>query len=54
VKGDQVDCSVNGTVVASLKKADLVGAGKLESTDGIYGIRVAHNVDVMVTNLAKK
>jgi hypothetical protein len=54
VKGDQVSCSVNGTAVATLSKADLVGAGKLESTDGIYGIRVAHNVDVTVTNLAKK
>jgi hypothetical protein len=31
-----------------------VAAGKLESTDGIYGIRASHNVDVMVTGLAKK
>jgi hypothetical protein len=48
VKGDTVDCSVNGKSVASLKKADLVGEGKLKSLDGYAGIRVAHNVDVDV------
>lgn len=53
VKGDKADCSVNGTVVASLNKADIVGPGKLESTDGIYGIRVSHNLDVLVTGLSK-
>jgi hypothetical protein len=51
VKGDKVDCVINGTSVASFPKADLVGAGKLESTDGIWGIRVSHNMDLVVTNL---
>jgi hypothetical protein len=50
VKGDKVTCSINGAEVASVPKADLVGAGKLESLDGIAGIRVGHNVDVKVTN----
>ncbi|HEY0873419.1 MAG TPA: hypothetical protein VGD94_08100 [Vicinamibacterales bacterium] len=54
VKGDQAQCSVNGTVVASFSKADLVGPGKLESLDGIYGIRAAHNVDILVSNFGKK
>lgn len=54
VKGDKADCLVNGQVVASLPKADIVGPGKLESTDGVYGIRVSHNLDVVVTGLAKK
>jgi hypothetical protein len=54
VKGDKAECMVNGAVVASLPKADIVGAGKLESTDGIYGIRVSHNLDVLVTGLSKK
>ena len=54
VKGDQAQCSVNGTVVATLTKADLVGAGKLKSLDGVYGIRAAHNVDVVVSNFGKK
>ena len=50
VKGDTVSCSINGTVVATYPKSEVVGAGKLTSTDGIAGIRVAHNVDVNVTN----
>jgi hypothetical protein len=54
VKGDKAECMVNGTVVASFAKADIVGPDKLESTDGIYGIRVSHNLDVMVTGLSKK
>ena len=48
VKGDTVTCDVNGKNVASLKKADLVGDGKLKSIDGYAGIRMAHNVDVTV------
>ena len=35
VKGDKVDCSINGTVVASYDKSALVTAGKLKSTDGV-------------------
>jgi hypothetical protein len=54
VKGSRAECSINGTMVAGFEKSELVGAGKLESTDGIYGIRVAHNVDVLVTGLSKK
>jgi len=50
VKGDKVTCSINGTEVASLSKADLVGDGKLKSVQGTPGIRVAHNVDVKVSN----
>ena len=50
VRGDKVDCSINGTVVGSYSKADLVGAGKLKSTDGAYGIRFGHNTEAVVTN----
>ncbi|HEY6358159.1 MAG TPA: hypothetical protein VIX35_07935 [Vicinamibacterales bacterium] len=49
VKGDKVSCSINGTEVASVSKADVVGPGKLKSTDGIYGIRFAHNTEGSVT-----
>jgi hypothetical protein len=52
VKGDKVECAMNGTVVASYPKADLVAAGKLKSTDGVYGLRSAHNTEVTVTGLA--
>src|SRR3954465_440664 len=51
VKGDKVSCSINGTVVGTYNKADIVGAGKLKSTDGIYGIRFAHNTEGLVTGL---
>lgn len=51
VKGDKVECSVNGTVVASYDKSAVVGAGKLKSTDGVYGIRFAHNTEGTVTGL---
>jgi hypothetical protein len=52
VTGDKVECSINGTMVASYDKAALVAAGKLKSTDGIYGIRFAHNTEALVTGLA--
>jgi hypothetical protein len=48
VKGGKVECSINGTVVASYDKSALVAAGKLKSTDGIYGLRFAHNTEVNV------
>lgn len=51
VKDDKVECAINGTVVGSYPKADLVTAGKLKSTDGVYGIRFAHNTDAIVTGL---
>jgi hypothetical protein len=50
VRGDQVTCSVNGTVVGTYDKSALVGAGKLTSTDGIYGLRFGHNTEATVTN----
>ena len=51
VKGDRVECSINGAVVAGYNKAALVTAGKLKSLDGVYGLRFAHNTEVTVTGL---
>ena len=51
VKGDDVTCAINGTVVGTYKKADVVGAGKLKSTDGVYGIRFGHNTEATVNGL---
>ena len=51
VKGDQVSCAINGTVVATYPKSDLVTSGKLASTDGVYGIRFAHNTEATVSGL---
>ena len=53
VKGDKVSCAINGTVVAEYNKADVVGPGKLKSTDGVYGIRFAHNTEATVTGLTR-
>ena len=52
VKGGSVSCSINGKVVATYDKAALVAPGKLKSTDGVYGIRFAHNTDGSVSGLA--
>lgn len=51
VKGDKVSCSINRTEVASYTKSEIVTSGKLKSTDGVYGIRFAHNTEGMVTDL---
>ena len=51
VKGDKVECAINGTVVGSYDKAAVVGEGKLKSTDGIYGLRFGHNTEAVVTGL---
>ena len=52
VKADSVECAINGTVVATYPKADIVTAGRLKSTDGVYGIRFSHNTDATVTGLS--
>ena len=51
VSADKIECAINGTVVGSYNKADVVAAGKLKSTDGVYGIRFAHNTEATVSNL---
>ena len=51
VAGDQVKCAINGTVVATYDKSAVVTAGKLKSTNGVYGLRFAHNTDATVTGL---
>jgi hypothetical protein len=52
VKGSRVECAINGTVVAGYDKADVVAPGKLKSTDGVYGIRFAHNTEATVAGLS--
>ena len=48
VKGDKIECAINGTVVGSYDKASAIGEGKLKSTDGVYGLRFAHNTEATV------
>ena len=51
VSAGKIECAINGTVVGSYDKATLVTAGKLKSTDGVYGIRFAHNTEGTVSGL---
>ena len=46
VGADKVDFVVNGTVVHSMPKSGL-------KTDGIYGLRVNHQLEVMVDGFGK-
>ena len=48
VKGGTVQCAINGTVVASYPVSEVVGSGKLTSTNGVYGIRFGHNTEATV------
>lgn len=51
VKGDKVECAINGQTVGSYDKSAVVGDKKLKSTDGVYGIRFGHNTDGVVKGL---
>ncbi len=53
VKGGKADCSINGAVIASYTKDQLVTAGKLTSLDGVFGLRFTHNVEAIVTGFGK-
>ena len=43
MKADKIDFAVNGMVVTSLPKT-----GAAAKTDGIYGIRINHQLDVQI------
>lgn len=51
VHDGMVECSINGTAVASYPAADIVADGRLPSTDGVYGVRFGHNTEATVTDL---
>ena len=51
VKDDRVECAINGTVVGTYPKSDVVQTGRLKSTDGVYGLRFGHNTEAIVTGL---
>jgi len=49
VHDDRVECEINGTVVGSYPRSEVVADGRLRSTDGVYGVRFGHNTDAIVT-----
>ena len=51
VKGDKIECAINGQLVGSYDKSTVVGDNRLKSTDGVYGIRFGHNTDAVVKGL---
>jgi hypothetical protein len=51
VRGGKVECAINGTVVASYDRAEVVQDGRLGSTDGVYGVRFGHNTEATVAGL---
>ncbi len=52
VKAGNIECAVNGQVVATYPVAEAIGEGKLKTTDGIVGLRIGHNLDVKITGFA--
>lgn len=54
VRPNRVECSINGQVVAGYDRSEVVAAGRLKSTDGVYGIRFAHNTEAVVTGFSMK
>ncbi len=51
VSGGKASCVVNGTEVASFDRSEIVGPDKIISTDGVYGFRVSHRLELTVTGL---
>ncbi len=52
VKGDKVECAINGSVVGTYDRSALLAAGHLKSLDGVYGVRFGHNTEATVMGLA--
>lgn len=46
-----VSCAINGTVVAEYELPEVVGEGRLATTDGVWGVRFGHNTDASVAGL---
>lgn len=52
VTAARTSCLINGTEVWGYASKDLVGPGKLVSTDGVAGIRVNHHLDIRIAGFA--
>jgi hypothetical protein len=51
VQGNKASCVINGTVVKTFDKSEVVTADKLTSLDGVYGIRASHNLELVISPL---
>lgn len=52
VKGNTVECAINGSVVGTYERAALLAPGHLKSLNGMYGVRFGHNTEATVTGLS--
>lgn len=50
VQDGTATCVINGTDVASFSADEVTGPNMLDSLDGIYGIRVSHNLELTVSD----
>jgi hypothetical protein len=53
VDAAQVTCLVNDVPVAAFPRPSVIGNGKLDATDGVYGLRINHNLSVQITGFAR-
>ncbi len=53
VQGGQASCVINGQVVKTLTAAEYQAPDRLTTTNGVYGIRVSHNLELTVSGLMK-
>lgn len=51
IRGGNVECAINGTTVGSYPLSDVVADGRLQTTDGLFGIRFGHNTEATVSGL---
>ncbi len=48
VDASNVACHINGTAVATFPRTLVIGPGKLESTDGVFGLHVDRDVEARI------
>jgi opacity protein-like surface antigen len=51
VENGRASCVINGTVVRTFERSEFVAADKITGTDGVYGLRVSHNLELTVSGL---
>jgi hypothetical protein len=52
VMNGTAECMINGRSVGKFDAAQTMGEGKLKSLDGVYGLRIAHDIDVKVSGFS--
>lgn len=53
VRDGSASCVINGQVVKTLASSEFIAPDRLTSTNGVYGLRVSHNVELTVSGMMK-